>query len=216
MPTLEIVGDIRVRAESTGPVASGEAAIDPIIRQVVHAARQHLDLDVAFLSEFAGGERVFRVVDSDLSLVEEGAGDPVEESYCHYVVNGSLPEFLPDPSTHPVSAGLSATDAIGVGTHLSVPVRLSDGRLFGTLCCFGLDVRSDLGPRDVRTLRMLADLVAGHVERLAAAEREQREAYERITAILDGPSNFTVVFQPLIDLATGETRAFEALPCLSG
>lgn len=112
------------------------------------------------------GERVFRVVDSDRSVIHEGGRGSLEESYCHYVVNGSLPEFLADPSRHPVSARLAATAALGVGTHLSVPIRLSDGQVFGTLCCFGFEVRPDLGPRDVETLRMLGDLVRGHVERL--------------------------------------------------
>lgn len=193
--------------------------IDPMVRQVVQAARQHLDLDVAFLSQFVDGERVFRVVDSDLSVIEEGGGDPLEESYCHYVADGSLPEFLADPSRHPVSARLSATAALGVGTHLSVPVRLSDGRLFGTLCCFGFSVRPELGPRDVQTLRILADLVAGHVERLAAAERDHRERHQRTTALLDDPTGLTVLFQPVVDLATGETTAVEALsrfPALPG
>lgn len=204
------MAEVRVARQPTAAPVS-RAEIDPMIREVVRAAREHLDLEVAFLSQFDDGERVFRVVDSELSVIEEGDSDSVEESYCHYVVNGSLPEFVADPSRHPVSARLAATSALGVGTHLSVPIRLSDGRLFGTLCCFGFEVRDDLGPRDVQTLRLLADLVAGHVERLDAAEREQRLCLERTRALVDDPAGVTAVFQPLVHLATGAMMAVEAL-----
>lgn len=202
---------VRVARQTTSGPSSFGAEIDPMIRQVVRAAREHLDLEVAFLSQFHDGKRVFRVVDSNRSLIEEGGSDPFEESYCYYVVNGSLPEFVSDPSRHPVSARLAATAALGVGTHLSVPIRLSDGRLFGTLCCFGFEVRPDLSARDVQTLRLLADLIAGHVEQLDAAEQDQRLRVEQTRALLDDPLGLTMVFQPIVDLATGQMTAVEAL-----
>jgi EAL domain-containing protein (putative c-di-GMP-specific phosphodiesterase class I) len=202
----------------TVPVRSDGAALaatkrEAIVQRVLAAARQHLGLEIAFVSQFIDGQRVFRYVDSDagLSLVEVGGSDPVENSYCHYVALGALPGFLRDPAEHPVSARLPATAALGVGTHLSVPIRFSDGRVYGTFCSFGMQVRPDLQPRDLQTLEMLAGLVGDHLESLDADERDQAHRREQIFGVLADPLGITMVFQPLVELATEQIIAVEAL-----
>lgn len=186
---------------------------DVVVQRLLHAARQYVGLRIAFISEFADGKRVFRYVDSDpgAALIEVGGSDPVEESYCHYVVNGSLPEFLRDPTQHPVSAGLAATAAIGVGTHLSVPIRLPDGRVYGTFCCFGLDVDVRLDERDLEVVRMLAQVASDYIAALEAEESDSRAKQRRMRRIVDDPAAITMVFQPLMDVAHGEVFAVEAL-----
>lgn len=186
---------------------------DVVIQRTLHAARAHLGLDIAFVSQFIGGDRVFRYVDaaSEVSCVQVGTRDPLEESYCQYVVDGSLPQLLADPGKHPVSARLAVTTALGVGTHVSVPIHLSDGRVYGTFCCFGFEVTTSVEPRDLLAVRMLAQVVAGYVEELDVEERDRRRRRDEITALLDDPSAITMLFQPLVGLATGDIVAVEAL-----
>jgi putative nucleotidyltransferase with HDIG domain len=68
------------------------------------------------------------------------------------------------------------TEAAGVGAYASVPVQLSDGQLYGTLCAASHDAAPGLGERDVQFLAVLARIVAGEIERDAAlrAEHELR------------------------------------------
>ena len=63
------------------------------VPDILHAIRQHLKMEVAFVSEFVNDQRIFRYVDSSWtkSPVHVGEGGPLEESYCQRVVDGRLP-----------------------------------------------------------------------------------------------------------------------------
>src|SRR3712207_3508738 len=103
---------------------------------VVAAARAPLGMDVAFLSEFVGDQQAFRILD--------GAGESfglrsertlaLEHSYCPRVARGALPPVVGDARTDPLVRDMPITAAAGVGAYISVPVRLRDGELYGTLC----------------------------------------------------------------------------------
>lgn len=194
---------------STGSHDHGSEAI----RRTLHAAREHLALDVAFVSEFVGDRRVFRYVDhgEGSAVLEVGGSDPLDESYCHYVVKGEVPEFLEDPSKHPVTAAMPVTCELPVGTHLSVPVRFSDGRVYGTFCCFSRSVRTDLVEGDLRAVRLLAELVGDYLEEIDRKDTEQRRRRVAVQNILSDPNGLKIVFQPLFDLTTEEIVAVEAL-----
>lgn len=197
-----------------GPVTERDRAIQRTLRVI----REHLGLDVAFVSQFVDGQRVFRYLDAgpDDAGVEVGHGDPLEESYCHHVVRGSLPRFLSDPSEHPVSAALPVTSEVGVGTHLSVPIRFSDGRTYGTFCCFGLGVHDELDDRHADVLELLAELVSEHLEELDAEERAAQARRDRITRIRRNPRGIQMVFQPIVELASDKVTAVEALARFPG
>lgn len=184
-----------------------------VIERLLRAVREHLGLDAGFVSQFVDGERVLRFVDAagGVSAVRVGDRDPVEESYCHYVVSGVLPELLPDARRHPVASRLPVTDHAGTGTLVSVPIRFSDGRVYGTFCCFGFGVNASLAEPDLRAARMLAELAGEYLEALDAEERDQRHRRDAIDALLRDPTALTMAYQPLVDLATGQTVALEAL-----
>lgn len=188
------------------------------IRRTVRALREHLDLDVAFVSQFVDGNRVFRFVDAEdeESPIEVGGSDPLDESYCHYVVRGQLPEFLRDPNEHPLAATLPATDGLPVGTHYSVPIEFSDGRTYGTFCCFAHDVRADAEPEDVRALRMMASLIAEYLEESDRRSVEQTKRRDLIQDVLADPDGLSIVFQPLVDINSGEIVSLEALSRFTG
>ena len=64
---------------------------------------------------------------------------------------------------------------LGIQTYVSVPVRLHDGKLWGTLC--GADARTvQDAERHLPTMGMFARLIASEVERAAALARAQRVA----------------------------------------
>src|SRR3712207_7330600 len=52
--------------------------------------REALEMDVAFVSEFAGDQLVFRALEGDAESFgwQEGEGFPLDESYCKRVLDG--------------------------------------------------------------------------------------------------------------------------------
>lgn len=145
----------------------GEAQGRDFLDNALAAVRTHLGMDVAFISEFTDGQRVFRHVDSAAGQapIAVGDGGPLESSYCQRVVDGRLPELIPDAFELAEALALPGTRELPVRAHLSVPIRLSDGRLYGTFCCFGAAPDASLNERDIALMRIFADLTARHLER---------------------------------------------------
>lgn len=189
-----------------------------VVEWLLRAVREHLDMDVAFVSEIVGGDRVFRYVDTQAGaeVIEAGGADPVEDSYCGHVLSGKLPELLPDPMCHPVSARMPVTSQLPVGSHVSVPIRFSDGRVYGTFCCFAFDVRASLNQDHLTAVRMVAQLASEYVESIDRVERDRRARRQVIEETLDDPEGIEMVFQPLRNLDTMEIVGVEALARFPG
>ena len=68
------------------------------IDRVLKSVRSYLGMDVAFLSEFLGTSRVFRSVDSARpdTPIKVGGVIPMAQGYCQHIVDGRLPELIPD------------------------------------------------------------------------------------------------------------------------
>src|SRR5215217_7365357 len=84
---------------------------DQILPRALRALRTHLGMDVAFVSEFRGGRRVFRYVDAarENAAVQGGASDALEESYCQRVIDKRLPELIGDTSEMTAASELAFT-----------------------------------------------------------------------------------------------------------
>merc|ERR1712110_874876 len=70
-------------------------SLSEMLTEALHAVRMHLGMDVAFISEFRGGSRVFRYLDGNFVPLQLaiGGSDPLEDSYCQRVLDGRLPEL---------------------------------------------------------------------------------------------------------------------------
>jgi GAF domain-containing protein len=132
----------------------------------LRAVRDRLHMEVVFVSQFIQGSRVFRFVDatSGSSEIKVGDADTLEASYCQRIVDGRLPQVIPDALELPEALAIPATLAVGVRAHLSVPILLDSGEVYGTLCCFSLSPQPDLNEADAAELRRLADAVAFGIE----------------------------------------------------
>lgn len=182
------------------------------IERALRAIRSHLDMEVAFVAEFASGRRVFRYVDSGYDgPVQVGASNPLEESYCLRVVDGRLPELMPDAAAVPEAAAMPATQALPVGAHIGVPIRLRDGRLFGTFCCFSRRPDPTLNQRDLELLRAVAELTAYQIDRDLEGGRERERKAARVRRVLDD-DGLSAVYQPIYRLGD---RSIAGLECLS-
>ena len=139
--------------------------IDKAVTEMLQLLRQRLGMDVVFVSEFVDGQRVFRYVDSpnnspkNQPLIPVGHSDPLEQTWCQRVVDGRLPQFVTDTNKLPNRAKLPAVP-FPIGTYLSTPIFLSDGRVYGTLCCFSFSPNEQIQERDLKNLQSVATLVA--------------------------------------------------------
>ena len=105
---------------------------------------------------------------------------PLEQTYCQRILDGRLPNLIPDVRAEDRAASMPISEAADVGAFASVPVVFSDGRLYGTLCAGSHDAKPDLGYQELRFLHVLARLVADMLE---------REELQRRTAELERTAN---------------------------
>lgn len=178
----------------------------------LNAIRTHLDMEVAFISEFVDDRRYFRYVDSadQEAIIRVGQSDPLEQSYCQRVVDGRLPELITDACLNAEALTLPATQALPVGAHLSVPIQLKSGRVFGTFCCFSSKADHSLTHRDLAMMRVLSEMLADQIEADMQDQRAQNEIQTRVTRAMESV-HMRSVYQPIWDLAHNQVVGFEAL-----
>jgi len=133
------------------------------IEQMLRDVREALEMDVAFISEFEGDRLVFRAVEGDADSFgwrKEGSF-PLDESYCKRVLDGRIPDVVPDARGADTTRDLRVTTEADIGSYCAVPLLLSDGRPYGTLCCVSHAPDPWLRERDLglmgRTARRLVE-----------------------------------------------------------
>lgn len=198
--------------DSTAPGgASGQEEGAEGIQGVLTAVRRHLGMDVAFISHFETEERVFEYVD----CAPGGPLRPLQrlsmsEGYCLKVVRGELPECIPDTSKLEAALEIPQTTSIPIGSHLSVPVRLKDGSIYGTLCCFSYLPNPALGEREMRLLHAFAEVVGLRMDERSASQRARESAAREVRdAMAKGAPR--IVFQPVYNISQRAVRSFECL-----
>jgi EAL domain-containing protein (putative c-di-GMP-specific phosphodiesterase class I) len=192
--------------------SSREQITTECIDRTLHTLRQFLGLDVAFISEFEGKNRIIKHLDveDDESQISLGQVIPLSDGYCLDVVEGRLPGLIPDTGRVSAAVAKPETDAFPIGAHMSVPIPLRDGGIYGTLCCLGVRPVPGLGDRDLQVMRAVADLIGSHLDILLDAHRKNDISRLVIeTAIAAGLPD--ICYQPVYRLATNEIVAAEAL-----
>ncbi len=201
-PTLEGLAEL-ARLSLDG---SSEA-----IERILSLARAALDMDVAVVGAF-DGDFVVQAVDGENEWfdLEVGSRIPVEETFCQRMAQGHLPSLVQDAAADARTADLPLTRESGIGAYVGVPIRLWDGTLYGTLCCLSRSPEPSLNVRDVRFLRVLAEIVADQVDREQLESEKRRLEWSRIRGVLDR-DDIDVEFQPVFDLLDCKIVSLEAL-----
>lgn len=191
--------------------SAGDESAD-LIGAIVAAAKDHLEADISFLAEFQGESKLIRRAAGDGPSVglEEGTSLPLKETYCYRVVRGELPNVIADARSDARVKDLAITGQLKIGAYIGVPVMLPGGRVFGTLCCINHEADASIHHRDVKFMRVLADLVGAQLGRRERAAEERRTKTDRIRAVIQhgGPR---MVFQPIVDLASRAIAGAESL-----
>ena len=138
-----------------------------VVERALAAARDELCMDVAFVSEFTEERMVFRrlVGDAESFGWREGESISLDNTFCRLLMAGYLPNLIPDARNDVRVKDLEVTGAADIGSYAGIPVRFSDGRLYGTLCALSHAPNPSLKDRDTLFMRVLARMVAEGLER---------------------------------------------------
>jgi HD-GYP domain-containing protein (c-di-GMP phosphodiesterase class II) len=180
-----------------GALRLAELAQEPTVDRAVQAVREFLGMDMAFTARISAGTQIWEVLSGGDSFgIRPGMGLPMDATYCQRVLDGRLPNVIPDVRADERAARLPITELGDIGAFVSVPLRFSDGELYGTLCAASHQARSDLGYRELQFLRVFARIVSDTLERKqlqkSALESQLKQAsITTLIAALDARDSYT-------------------------
>ncbi len=188
---------------TAGDTAGAEAGT---VKRALQVIRSHLGMDVAYVSVFVGNTSVFHEVDAPgfEALIKPGNSMSLDDIYCRYVLEGRLPQLMPDTSVEPI------TTAVPIGKHLSVPIRLPDGSTYGMFCCLGREASPSLNERDMQMMRAFAELAAYEIAREQETKKEAEERRIRIENVI-AAERLAIVYQPIWHVAKHIPLGLECL-----
>jgi len=182
------------------------------LNKLLSIVRKHLGMNVAFISEFINGERVFRFVDAENenSPIEIGDSDPLEETYCKNIVDNKLTNIIHDTSNNDITRKLSVSDTLSIGSYMGVPITLSSGEVYGTFCCYKNSSDKTLNQRDLSLLRAISEIASDLIEANIASENIHRDSVKRVRSVLD-ENKINIHYQPIYNIQTNLITGFESL-----
>ena len=179
---------------------------------IISSIRSHLKMDIAFISNFSGGNRIIQYVDGDSKYAKGllGSSAPVDESYCHLIAEGTLPPIIADSALHPAAKKLSVTERAGIASYIAAPLSSSDGDIYGMFCCIGHEVNQGLGERDLAVMSVFADMAGAQISDQINEGLAYLEVRDRIEAVMT-PEKLNITYQPIYDLKQQKISGYEAL-----
>lgn len=135
-----------------------------VVEQALSAARDHLGMDASYLTTIDSRTQTIHAVISDDQDVKryQGTVFPVEQTFCMRMLNGQIPNMVPDTAAEPAISHLPA--AAEFHAYIGVPVKLADGRVHGTLCCVSHAPRTELVDEELRFMEVLAGIVGARID----------------------------------------------------
>jgi EAL domain-containing protein (putative c-di-GMP-specific phosphodiesterase class I) len=91
-----------------------------------------------------------------------------------------------------------------------VPIELSNGEIYGTLCCFSRLPNLGLGERDLRLMKALGEVLAMRIEEDVVVARSKQRAADEIRQVLAQGAP-RMVYQPIYSLGSDAMSGVEAL-----
>ncbi|MGO1297405.1 MAG: sensor domain-containing phosphodiesterase [Vibrio sp.] len=186
-------------------------SVESKINTILSIIRKHFNMEIAFIAEFADGQRIFRFIDANnISPMDVGDADPLEETYCKRIADDSLSNIIHNTSENTITKALPITDKLSIGSYMGVPIVLSTGETFGTFCCYKKSSDYTLNKRDLSFLNAISDIASSLIEQNITFENECREIEERVQSVLN-PEKIDIHYQPIYNLVTNHVSGFESL-----
>jgi len=162
----QLLGLARAVDGATGDWSS-QPGLDPLAA-FLGEVRQALGMEVAFVSRFHGGARVVEAASAAAEVLRPlraGDSDEVDDTYCQLILKGQLDPVIRDTASNPRASELEITQRLQIRSYISATIVLRSGAVFGTLCCYSGQARSDLQAIDAAALQAVADAIAADIDR---------------------------------------------------
>lgn len=145
----------------------------PAIGEALDIARRALGMEAGYVTEFTRGEQVYRELSGDAGSFDMrlNEGYRLDGSYCMRMALGEIPNLITDTSAEAGVRDLAITQLGEIGAYVGVPIKFSDGRIFGSVCTVSHEPRPELRERDVLVLSAIARLIGAELERVETARR---------------------------------------------
>ena len=163
--------------ESIGPFTDFDSAA----HHVLTFLRQRLTFDLWAVTRREENDWIMLQVEDHGYGVKEGSVFCWSDSFCSRMVEGEGPCIAPNVSA--VQAYLEAPIGrqVSIGAYIGIPIVLSDGSLFGTLCAINTHSMPEAITEELPMLRVLANLLSTILENELKGNDQQRQI-ERMEA----------------------------------
>ena len=188
------------------------ASIKAKLANLLTLVRKHLDMDVAFISEFINDERVFKVVDnpSENQIVKVGNADPINETYCQQITDNKLSPIITNTKANPITKAMPVTKKLGIGAYIGVPINLSNGKLYGTFCCYKSHHDESLNERDLSFLNIISEIATGLIQKSLDKSVSYNHTKSTIEQIISD-NDISIYFQSIYSQLNNKVVGFESL-----
>ncbi|MER5173679.1 sensor domain-containing phosphodiesterase [Thioclava kandeliae] len=186
-------------------------------RKILASLRDFYGMEVAFISRFTKDQRIIDEVISDHDAfrgISKESSSRLDQSYCYRVANGQTPNLIKDARKEISVVDIPETRLLPIGAHISVPIRLSSGKIHGMLCAFQRSARDDLTARDLSMFELCAALIGRDIDSLLINNPADMLGTEEMQKLIE-QNEFQTNLQPIIRLPQREVCGFEALTSFS-
>ncbi len=154
---------------------------DSAARHVLSYLRQRLDFDLWMVTRTEGDDWILLQVEDKSYGVQEGAVFCWSDSFCSRMVKGEGPCIAPQVSSIPAYLEAPIGQQVPIGAYIGIPIVLSDGSLFGTLCAIDPYSKPDTIQQELPTIQLLAKLLSSILDNELKCNQQVREI-ERMEA----------------------------------
>ena len=176
VPVPAAVGDPR-RLAAVGQSGLLDTGPDEAFDRLARLAATVLEAPVAFVTVVDETRSFWKsCIGVDATALEDRQ-NPVEESFCQYVVGAREQVIVGDAANDPRTRDNPSVELMNVRAWAGFPLRAPGGEVLGSFCVVDTRVR-DWTERDVEVLRTLAYAAAGEVALRSALEDERRARAE--------------------------------------
>lgn len=189
------------------------AFIGDCVEHAVALVRSRLKMDVGFISELTGDGLSIRQMSTKDGWSPTHVGDSIAlaQGYFREIVEGRLPELIPDTAAIPEAMEILVTGGLPIGSHLGVPIRLRSGQIYGAFCCFNFGANAALNERDLQMMKVVADFLAYQIDADMERLRDRADKAARIQTLIQSSEEPAIVYQPMFQLSDMTLVGAEAL-----
>jgi len=150
-------------------------------RHVLSYLRQRLDFDLWMVTRREGADWILLQVEDHGYGLQEGSVFCWSDSFCSRMVKGEGPCIAPKVSSIPAYLEAPIGQQVPIGAYIGIPIVLSDGSLFGTLCAIDPNAKPDTIQEELPTIELLAKLLSTVLENELKCNEQVRQM-ERMEA----------------------------------